>query len=428
MRTILALLMAAFPAALLAEDGGLSGRGPDVNACNDDSITINVTASPTRTTPGGAINLSWDGTSASGWNVTDRGSVTGNSTSVTAPSMVGNKTYTVSGTGACGGEVSGSVTIEVYQPRRVYLSGSRYSDGPTVRDYMNWTAGSEVQSLVNSQASAEDRARLSTFFSGMASWPSSADVYQRPHEGGVTYIVDERGEILGTMSTPDLWANGLPGMSYLGNPWGNGDYNKVFVGNGALNYGGVDYEVIGLVSVSPIVLDLDGNDLPDVDRGEWLPHPTRFNRARSVLFDINADGFPDITEWIGPKDGLLVAPLKRAQGVKGENLFGNPIGFFDGYQKLGLKFDSNQDGAIAGTELDGLLVWQDVNSNGKAEAAELRGASELGISSISTQHKSLKSSYTINGKERATWDWWPTCMLVYPKPVVKAPAGAAPKL
>lgn len=437
-RTMLALLFAALPAALHADDDRLQADAPDINVCNSDAVDIAVSASPNRATPGRAVTLSWQGTSPSGsWSVTDAGNVTGNSVSVTAPSTLGSKTYTVSATGACGGVIRGQVTIEVVQPRKVFLSGSRYYTPPSVGDYMltytvdpyfGGAEGASVASLVNAAGSAEDKARFNAFADAMKDWPRSVEAYNYSHTAGRTYIVDETGAVLGDLDTWGLWANGLPGLNYLGNPWGNGDYNKVYVGNGTLNFGGVDYDVVGFVSVSPIILDLDGDDAPDVDRGQWLPHPARFNKSRAVLFDINADGFPDITEWIGKNDGVLVAPLKKAGGVKGENLFGNPIGFMDGYQKLGMRFDKNQDGRVAGAELTGLLVWRDLNTDGKAQPAELKGVEEMQITSISTEHNNLKGSYTINGKERATWDWWPTCMLVYPKPVAKASTGAAPKL
>ncbi|MBI5200175.1 MAG: hypothetical protein HY925_01200, partial [Elusimicrobia bacterium] len=75
----------------------------------------------------------------------------------------------------------------------------------------------------------------------------------------------------------------------------------------------------------------------------------------------------------------------------------------------------------------GLLVWRDTNSDGKAQHTELTLVEDLKITSISTKHDNLKSTFIMDGKERATWDWWPTCMLVYPKPIARAGAGGASK-
>jgi hypothetical protein len=195
---------------------------------------------------------------------------------------------------------------------------------------------------------------------------------------------------------------------------------NTFNGGVTLTVSGLTYDVVGWMMVSPIILDLDDDGKPDVDQGRWLPHPTRFNKSKAAAFDINGDGFAEITEWIGSNDGLLVKPLKDGQVKGGNELFGNPIGFVDGYQKLGLEFDKDQNGMVEGKELEGLMVWVDKNHNGKTEPEELRSIQELGITSISTQHENLKSSFVMKGQERSTWDWWPTCMLVYPSILAKA--------
>jgi hypothetical protein len=68
------------------------------------------------------------------------------------------------------------------------------------------------------------------------------------------------------------------------------------------------------------------------------------------------------------------------------------------------------------------MVWVDKNHNGKTEPEELRTVQEIGITKIYTVQKNLKSHFVMNGQDRATWDWWPTCMLVYPS--ILARAGA----
>ena len=252
------------------------------------------------------------------------------------------------------------------------------------------------------------------FYNKIASWPSSAPVFRAGRQiAGQSHIVDEYGNILGTINTASYLGR-IPGMTYVGNPWGNGGYNQTYVGPGSLTYNGQKLEVVAFVSVSPIVIDLDGNGEIDVDRNEWIPHSNRFNIDRAKMFDINGDGDKDLTEWLGSKDGLLVAPIDEVKVLGGRELFGTAVGFIDGYQKLGLLRDANNDGVVTGDELEGLKVWIDENQNAVCEPSELVSVQKVGITSIKTEHDNFKSSCTKWGKTVTTWDWWPTVMMVRP--------------
>jgi len=335
----------------------------------------------------------------------------------------------------------GVCALRVYSKAstRVFLSGSReYSDDTCEKYYggslcdklktdnlgeymMYYTVGAKadpitgtsVKRFVDSHSVGEAKKRFDDFADLVAGWSSGAQVYQHGFTAGHTYIVDESGSVLGDLATGPLFTNGISGMTELGDAWGFDGYNKVMVGDGRLTYNGTEYDVVGFSSVSPIVLDLDGDGAPDVDRGEWLPHPQRFNRARSVLFDINGDGKPDLTEWVGPHDGLLVMPLAPGEPVRsGKQLFGNPGGYLDGYHKLGLLFDKDRDGYVKGAELEGLSVWRDADSNGRTEPSELKTVQELAITSIGVHHKDLRGSFTIGGRERSSWDWWPSVFFI----------------
>ena len=99
-------------------------------------------------------------------------------------------------------------------------------------------------------------------------------------------------------------------------------------------------------------------------------------------FDINGDGFAELTEWLDGTDGLLVdatgqSLLVGRDGTRwsgpwsGKNLFGSPGGYADGWQKLSLR-DVNGNGRIAGEELDGLYVWQDLDADGRPPDAHRR--------------------------------------------------------
>ncbi|MCX5790547.1 MAG: hypothetical protein NTX64_18920 [Elusimicrobia bacterium] len=418
---ILALLTCGLAVGLRAQDNTLQ-QDVKVKVCNNTPVQLTLAANPTVVDVGRSTTLSWTSDRPATLTLTDVGTVAGSNVTIT-PVGTGDKTYTLSAVDDCGNTGTASITLKI-GVIKVFLSGSRYYTPPDVGDYMmqytvdpnfGGAEGGSVHSFVDSHASAAQRAGFDEYANDMKSWPRSVEAFHTAHVPGNTYIVDEKGNVIGSLPTGSLFSNGLPGLSYLGNPWGNGDYNKVFVGDATLTYGGQTYDVVGFASVSPIILDLKGAGTPDVDRGQWLPHPARFNRSRALMFDITATGFPSFSEWVGSKDGFLVA-LKPGDTFKGgENLFGNPIGFMDGYQKLGMRFDKNHDGAISGSELQGLHVWQDLNSNGRVDPGELKSVQELGITQISTRQQNLKSTFVMNGKTRASWDWWPTCMTVYPK-------------
>lgn len=166
------------------------------------------------------------------------------------------------------------------------------------------------------------------------------------------------------------------------------------------------YTVSGELYSSPIVLDLSGTGKIAASDGHWLPHPKAFYKDHRVMFDFFGNGFPVAMEWVGETDGLLVRP--KADGkVDGTCLFGNAAGFANGYEQLAT-LDANLDGHVSGKELAGLSVWQDKNSDGKADAGELQTVQQLGISDFNLKHTQFKSSFTIKGKSQAMYDWWPT--------------------
>ena len=132
--------------------------------------------------------------------------------------------------------------------------------------------------------------------------------------------------------------------------------------------------------VSPIVLDVTGNGVLQASNGQHMPgHPVVNKNV--ILADFYGDGFEVAMEWVGPQDGLLVAP-KADGSIDMSCLFGTAGGYETGYEKLSL-YDTNRDNKVSGTELNGLSVWQDANSNGIADAGEVKTVQELGISEIS---------------------------------------------
>jgi len=159
--------------------------------------------------------------------------------------------------------------------------------------------------------------------------------------------------------------------------------------------------------VSPIVLDMVGSGKLEASNGQYLPHKT-MSLKNAMFVDIYNNGFPVAMEWVGPNDGLLVAP-KADGSIDATCLFGTTGGFDNGYDKLSL-YDRNNDRQVSGDELSGLCVWQDKNQNGTADKDELATLSDAGITALSLNQKSFVSSFVRNGKTFKMWDWWPSCM------------------
>lgn len=173
------------------------------------------------------------------------------------------------------------------------------------------------------------------------------------------------------------------------------------------NYNTVTYyETNGTRTVSPIVLDLDGDGKIEASGGKYLPHLDSFDGSRLAMFDFHGNGFPVLTEWVGTNDGLLCRPNAKGT-VDGTNLFGTSNGFLNGFDELS-SLDANKSGAVEGNELSGLMVWVDANGNAKVDSSELKSLSDLGITSIGVSHDNLQGNFVRNGQSQKSFDWWPS--------------------
>jgi hypothetical protein len=170
----------------------------------------------------------------------------------------------------------------------------------------------------------------------------------------------------------------------------------------------VTYNVYAFGAVTPIVLDMDGDNKLEASGGQWLPH-SMAKGAHLILFDMNGDGFEEYVEWVGANDGLLMVYDK--EGTSGKNLFGNAGGFADGFEKLS-SLDKNVDKKLTGQELASLSVWQDKNRNGITDKGEVNSVVALGITEIQTSHNVFVSSFVQNGQTKRMWDWHPVSILV----------------
>jgi hypothetical protein len=146
-----------------------------------------------------------------------------------------------------------------------------------------------------------------------------------------------------------------------------------------------------LQSVTPVVLDLDGNGI------------TTRSAADGVAFDIDATGRQTKVGWVGSGDGLLVRDL-NGDGVinDGRELFGGATQLAggaragDGFRAMA-DLDSNGDGKLnaADAAFGELKLWLDGNADGKTDAGELKGLADFGIVELNLDF--AKGSETDNG-------------------------------
>lgn len=127
----------------------------------------------------------------------------------------------------------------------------------------------------------------------------------------------------------------------------------------------------GEESSSPLVLDLDGDGIELSALGDT-----------SINWDLDQDGFREQTGWVNADDGLLAVDLDGDGAIKTQSeLFGTQT--TDGFTVLAA-YDSNGDGVISTRDarFADLLVWRDLDQDGRSATNELFSLSQLGITSI----------------------------------------------
>jgi len=170
------------------------------------------------------------------------------------------------------------------------------------------------------------------------------------------------------------------------------------------------YKIYAYDTTTPIVLDLDGDGKLEASKGNYLPHGLCVPESELVAFDMNADGFEELVEWVGANDGLLVHDIVNNE-VSAKNLFGDATGFKDGFEQLAT-LDTNKDDALTGEELAGLAVWQDKNRNAKIDNGEIHSLESLGITKLNVKAIELTATFERNGKYYMMWDWNPVTIMV----------------
>jgi hypothetical protein len=193
-----------------------------------------------------------------------------------------------------------------------------------------------------------------------------------------------------------------------GETFNNRNYGMMAMARPAagLERGEAVYEPLLAIYTSPLLLDLNGDGKPGVEGGRWEPHAGfDIEVARAAVFDVNGDGFEELTEWVDGTDGLLSESKAPRSGL---DLFGTAGGWKDGFRKLAAR-DADRDGRIAGEELAGLFVWTDADRDAVAGEKEVVALEVLGVAEIVLPGDAAIGSFSLEGGGSGTvWDWWPT--------------------
>ncbi|MBM3268345.1 MAG: hypothetical protein FJZ01_11910 [Candidatus Sericytochromatia bacterium] len=176
---------------------------------------------------------------------------------------------------------------------------------------------------------------------------------------------------------------------------------------------------LGIDTYSPIVLDLNHDGRIGVTGRSTaaIRNPKNlYQAAGSVVFDLRGFGEKKRYEWLAADgDGFLVddRSLKVSQAaesgaeVDGTALFGNAVGYDNGFHKLqeatsvlrtaaldlfGLAVGAPDSRKVAtGNELRHLKVWIDANRDARPQPAEVFALQTLGITEVGLQPRFVRN-------------------------------------
>lgn len=123
--------------------------------------------------------------------------------------------------------------------------------------------------------------------------------------------------------------------------------------------------------MDPLVIDLDGDgiELTSLD-------------GSAACFDMDNDGFAEQTGWVGADDALLAVDSNGNGKIDDiTELFGSENQ--SGYAALA-EYDLNGDGVVDAQDagFSSLLLWKDLDGDGRTDDGELFSLADFGIASI----------------------------------------------
>ena len=171
---------------------------------------------------------------------------------------------------------------------------------------------------------------------------------------------------------------------------------KYFNEDGSVNFAKYLADTANISLYDPIALDLDGNGKIDT-----------LSLENGVFFDHNGDKVAFKSSWVNSSDGILARDIDGDGKItSGAELFGNFTKLKNGeLAKNGKEalsdLDSDENGVFDERDeaFGQILVWQDFNSNGKAESGELKSLSEHGIKSINLEFSTDNTALDKDNKQ-----------------------------
>lgn len=156
-----------------------------------------------------------------------------------------------------------------------------------------------------------------------------------------------------------------------------------------------------LVRETALILDLgpQGIELTQLEKKDRVTAVATQFLSRT-FFDIDNDGFAELTSWTNGKDGILVHDLNGNGLIDNQSeLFGMDAHNINGFKKLA-RFDDNKDKFISKDDkiFNQLRVWVDSNSDGKSNKDELKSLGSMHIEKIGLKYTSSQSTVNAGNK------------------------------
>lgn len=333
---------------------------------------------------------------------------------ISAEHIIDYKTHTVTRVDIAPGGINRSYGISGYVQNGIHYIGGKGNDrlfGTTNNDYFDGGAGFDTYSVSNGDVIVDKREDLTMYgkvkFDGEeligGKQDEASDIFKDKLGYAYKFITGGSLEVTAPNKTStitiqnfqngDLGINLIPaqqkGISGLVS-WH--EITSVKVGSGSSYHLGknpaID-KVDGLVKTSlfqsPIVLDLNNNGI------------NTLSMDAGVHFDLDGNGFAELTGWVDSQDGLLVYDRNGNGKIdNGNELFGSETLLASGekashgYQALA-ELDSNHDNNIDAQDAAYavLKIWKDYNADGISTPNELMSLPNAGVNSVACNFTSV---------------------------------------